>query len=120
MAGNTAILKHSPNVTGCALAIEKLLDDAGLPTDVFRSIVVAEADVNDITAALIDDDRVAAVSLTGSERAGAAVAASAGRYPVGLIAPHLCDRLPAGTVACRCIGAARWCDVMVGGLGEAR
>jgi succinate-semialdehyde dehydrogenase/glutarate-semialdehyde dehydrogenase len=79
MAGNTAILKHSPNVTGCALAIEKLFRDAGLPTDVFRSIVVAEADVNDVTAALIDDDRIAAVSLTGSERAGAAVAASAGR-----------------------------------------
>lgn len=46
MAGNTAILKHSPNVTGCALAIEKLFRAAGLPTDVFRSIVVAEADVN--------------------------------------------------------------------------
>jgi succinate-semialdehyde dehydrogenase / glutarate-semialdehyde dehydrogenase len=79
LAGNTAILKHSPNVTGCALAIQKVFGDAALAADVFRSIVVAEADVNDITAALIDDDRVAAVSLTGSERAGAAVAASAGR-----------------------------------------
>ena len=56
MAGNTAILKHSPNVTGCVLAIERLFGDAGLPTDVFRSIVVAEADVNDIIAALIDTE----------------------------------------------------------------
>ena len=42
LAGNTAILKHSPNVTGCALAIEQVFRDAGLPADVFRSIVVAE------------------------------------------------------------------------------
>ena len=58
LAGNTAILKHSPNVTGCALAIEKVFGDAGLAADVFRSIVVAEAGVNDIITALIDDDRV--------------------------------------------------------------
>ena len=45
LAGNTAILKHSPNVTGCALAIERVFRDAGLPEGVFRSIVVAEADV---------------------------------------------------------------------------
>src|SRR4029453_3377141 len=66
MAGNTAILKHSPNVTGCALAIETLFRAAGLPTAVFRSIAVPETDVNRVSAALIDDDRVAAVSLTGS------------------------------------------------------
>ena len=79
LAGNTAVLKHSPDVTGCALAIEQVMRDAGLPDDVFRSIVVAEADVPPVSAALIADDRITAVSLTGSERAGAAVAAAAGR-----------------------------------------
>jgi succinate-semialdehyde dehydrogenase/glutarate-semialdehyde dehydrogenase len=79
LAGNTAVLKHSPNVTGCALAIEQVFRDAGLPDDVFRSIVVAEDDVPEVSRALIEDDRIAAVSLTGSERAGAAVAAAAGR-----------------------------------------
>src|SRR5215207_2001763 len=79
LAGNTAILKHSPNVTGCALAVEQVFRDAGLPDDAFRSIVVAEADVPEVSRALIDDDRVAAVSLTGSEGAGAAVASAAGR-----------------------------------------
>jgi succinate-semialdehyde dehydrogenase/glutarate-semialdehyde dehydrogenase len=79
LAGNTAVLKHSPNVTGCALAIEQVFRDAGLPEDVFRSIVVAEADVPEVSRVLVEDDRIAAVSLTGSERAGAAVAAAAGR-----------------------------------------
>ncbi|WP_138759945.1 NAD-dependent succinate-semialdehyde dehydrogenase [Modestobacter altitudinis] len=79
LAGNTAVLKHSPNVTGCALAIERVLRDAGLPADVLRSVVVAEDDVPEVSRVLIEDDRVAAVSLTGSERAGAAVAAAAGR-----------------------------------------
>jgi succinate-semialdehyde dehydrogenase/glutarate-semialdehyde dehydrogenase len=79
LAGNTVVLKHSPNVTGCALAIEQVFRDAGLPDDVFRSIVVAEDDVPEVSRALIEDDRIAAVSLTGSERAGAAVAAAAGR-----------------------------------------
>jgi succinate-semialdehyde dehydrogenase/glutarate-semialdehyde dehydrogenase len=79
LAGNAAILKHSPNVTGCALAIEQVLRDAGVPENVFRSIVVAEEDVPTVSRALIEDDRIAAVSLTGSERAGSAVAAAAGR-----------------------------------------
>ena len=79
LAGNTAVLKHSPNVTGCALAIERVFGEAGVPEDAFRSIVVAEADVPEVSRVLVEDDRVAAVSLTGSERAGAAVAAAAGR-----------------------------------------
>jgi succinate-semialdehyde dehydrogenase/glutarate-semialdehyde dehydrogenase len=79
LAGNTAILKHSPNVTGSALAIEQVFREAGLPENVFRSIVVAEEDVPGVSQALIEDDRIAAVSLTGSERAGSAVAAAAGR-----------------------------------------
>ncbi|MGY1665652.1 NAD-dependent succinate-semialdehyde dehydrogenase [Geodermatophilus sp. SYSU D00696] len=79
LAGNTAILKHSPNVTGCALAVEQVFRDAGLPENAFRSIVVAEEDVPAVSQALLEDDRIAAVSLTGSERAGSAVAATAGR-----------------------------------------
>jgi succinate-semialdehyde dehydrogenase/glutarate-semialdehyde dehydrogenase len=77
-AGNAAVLKHSPNVTGCALEIERLLVDAGAPPGLFRTLVVAEADVPDITARIVADSRVAAVTLTGSERAGVAVASAAG------------------------------------------
>ena len=79
MAGNAGILKHSPNVTGVALDIEKVLTDAGLPEGVFRTIVVAEPDVPSTVDGLIQDDRIAAVTLTGSNRAGYHVAASAGR-----------------------------------------
>ncbi|MDA2989619.1 MAG: NAD-dependent succinate-semialdehyde dehydrogenase, partial [Actinomycetota bacterium] len=79
MAGNAAVLKHSPNVTGVSLAIEQLLVDAGLPEGVFRSLVIAESAVPDVVGQLIQDDRIAAVALTGSNRAGASVAMSAGR-----------------------------------------
>ncbi|MHB1474239.1 MAG: NAD-dependent succinate-semialdehyde dehydrogenase [Dermatophilaceae bacterium] len=79
LAGNTALLKHSPNVTGSALAIERVFRDAGLPEGVFRTIVIAETDVPETTADLVADDRIAAVSLTGSERAGSAIATVAGR-----------------------------------------
>lgn len=79
MAGNAGILKHSPNVTGVALAIEDILRDAGLPDGVFRTLVVAEPDVPETVDRLIRDDRIAAVTLTGSNRAGSHVAASAGR-----------------------------------------
>ena len=78
-AGNTALLKHSPNVTGCALAVERVLHEAGVPHDVFRTLVVAESDVPSVTETLLQDPRVAAVSLTGSERAGASVASTAGQ-----------------------------------------
>ncbi|HZM54074.1 MAG TPA: NAD-dependent succinate-semialdehyde dehydrogenase [Acidimicrobiales bacterium] len=78
-AGNAGILKHSPNVTGVALAIEQLLAKAGLPTGVFRTLVVAESDVPEAVDRLIQDDRIAAVTLTGSNKAGASVAMSAGR-----------------------------------------
>lgn len=74
MAGNAVILKHAPNVTGCALAIEEIVHDAGVPEGLFRTIV---ADV-DQTQSLISNPGIAAVTLTGSTRAGKAVASQAG------------------------------------------
>lgn len=73
-AGNTAILKHAPNVTGCALALEELFRAAGYPHNVFRALVV------DVPAmdSVIRDERIKAVTLTGSNRAGEAVASAAG------------------------------------------
>jgi succinate-semialdehyde dehydrogenase/glutarate-semialdehyde dehydrogenase len=79
MAGNGAVLKHSPNVSGCALAVEALLRDAGAPEGLFRTLLVEEPDVPAVTARLIEDPRIGAVTLTGSERAGASVGAAAGR-----------------------------------------
>jgi succinate-semialdehyde dehydrogenase / glutarate-semialdehyde dehydrogenase len=79
LAGNGALLKHSPNVPGCALAIEDLLARAGFPPGLFRSLLVGDAAVAETTGRLLADPRVAAATLTGSERAGAAVGAAAGR-----------------------------------------
>ena len=77
-AGNAALLKHSPDVTGSALAIEALFADAGAPAGLFRSLVVAAEDVAEVSRQVVEDPRVAAVTLTGSERAGSSVAAVAG------------------------------------------
>src|SRR6478735_7532220 len=81
-AGNAALLKHSPDVTGCALAIEALVADAaadaGAPAGLFRSLVVAPDDVAAVSRRVVEDPRVAAVTLTGSERAGSSIAAIAG------------------------------------------
>lgn len=79
LSGNTALLKHSPNVTGCALDIERVFRAAELPDGVFRSLVIAEDRVPTVVESLLSDSQIAAVSLTGSERAGANVAAVAGR-----------------------------------------
>lgn len=78
-SGNGILLKHSPNVTGSALAIQKLFADAGIPKNVLTTLVVAEEDVPPTIDGLINDDRIAAVTLTGSNRAGAAVGSAAGR-----------------------------------------
>jgi succinate-semialdehyde dehydrogenase / glutarate-semialdehyde dehydrogenase len=75
-AGNTVLLKHASNVPQCALAIERVFDDAGFPDGVFRSVLVGSSRIPD----LIADDRVHAVSLTGSDMAGRAVAARAGKH----------------------------------------
>lgn len=79
VAGNGALLKHSPNVTGCALALQGLLEKAGLPPGVFTSLVIDDDRVAEVTERIITDDRVAAVTLTGSNRAGEEVGALAGR-----------------------------------------
>lgn len=75
MAGNVGILKHASNVPQCALAIEKLFDDAGFPKGVFQTLLVGSSKVE----GLITDDRVKAATLTGSEYAGSQVAMHAGR-----------------------------------------
>jgi succinate-semialdehyde dehydrogenase/glutarate-semialdehyde dehydrogenase len=74
MAGNTGLLKHASNVTGCALAIEEIFTEAGLPDGYFSTLVIPGSRV----AEVIEHPRVAAVTLTGSESAGRAVAAKAG------------------------------------------
>lgn len=79
-AGNGILLKHSPNVTGCALALEQLCRDAGLPPHLVTTLVIAEPEVPAVTEGLMADPRIAAVTLTGSNRAGAAIGAAAGRH----------------------------------------
>lgn len=74
MAGNVGVLKHASNVAGCALAIEAVFQQAGLPEGAFSSLLIESERVG----AVIEDPRVRAVTLTGSEAAGRAVAATAG------------------------------------------
>jgi succinate-semialdehyde dehydrogenase/glutarate-semialdehyde dehydrogenase len=74
MAGNVALLRHASNVSGCALAIEELFRDAGVPLPVMQTLLI---DRNQV-AAVIEDARVKAVTLTGGVAAGKAVAAAAG------------------------------------------
>ncbi|GAA2330874.1 NAD-dependent succinate-semialdehyde dehydrogenase [Streptomyces violaceusniger] len=79
VAGNGILLKHASNVTGSALALQDLCVRAGLPEHLVTALLIADADVPGTTARLIEDDRIAAVTLTGSNRAGAAVGSAAGR-----------------------------------------
>ncbi len=74
MAGNTAVLKHASNVQGCAKAIEELFVKSGLPENVFTNLNIAGKQVK----AIIENPKIAAVTLTGSETAGREVAAIAG------------------------------------------
>jgi succinate-semialdehyde dehydrogenase/glutarate-semialdehyde dehydrogenase len=75
MSGNVMLLKHAPGVPQCALAFEKALREAGVPEGVYTNLFLS----NEQAGALIDDPRVNGIALTGSERAGEALASRAGK-----------------------------------------
>ncbi|WP_421656833.1 NAD-dependent succinate-semialdehyde dehydrogenase [Leptothermofonsia sp. ETS-13] len=75
MAGNGGLLKHASNVPQCALAIEEIFLQAGFPPGVFQTLLIGA----DRVAPLMADDRIKAATLTGSEPAGASLAAAAGK-----------------------------------------
>ncbi|MHB8337565.1 MAG: NAD-dependent succinate-semialdehyde dehydrogenase [Ignavibacteriaceae bacterium] len=74
MAGNACILKHSSNVTGCALAIEEIFREAGFPENIFRTLIVPSKRIKEI----IENKNIRAVTITGSVAAGKSVAGLAG------------------------------------------
>jgi len=74
VAGNTGVLKHASNVPQCALAIESVFNDAGFPEGVFRTLMISASQ----TGRVIEDSRIHAITLTGSEPAGRSVAGIAG------------------------------------------
>lgn len=74
MAGNGGLLKHASNVTGCALAIDSILVDAGFPDGLFRTLVLPSSRVDEV----LEHPSVVAATLTGSDPAGRAVAAKCG------------------------------------------
>lgn len=76
MAGNTMILKHAANTTRCALEIERLFHDVGAAEGIFGAVIARGETIDE----LVGDSRIAGVTLTGSERAGAAVAQAAGEH----------------------------------------
>lgn len=75
LAGNVGLLKHASNVQGCAALIEEMIVSAGAPAGLFQNLAIKSGKVD----ALIADPRIVAVTLTGSEGAGMAVAEAAGR-----------------------------------------
>ncbi len=75
MAGNVMLLKHASNVSGCALAIERIIIAAGAPVGLFQTLILPSSRIDK----LIDNPVVAAITLTGSTNAGSKVAKAAGR-----------------------------------------
>ena len=75
MAGNVVLLKHASNVPQCALQIETIFKESGFPQDVFQTLLVGSGQVS----AIIEDERIAAVTLTGSVAAGSSVAQVCGK-----------------------------------------
>ena len=75
MAGNVVMVKHASNVPQCALAFERLMEEAGAPAGAYTNLFISK----DQVAQVIDDPRIRGVALTGSEAAGAVVAARAGQ-----------------------------------------
>lgn len=76
MIGNTILIKHASNVPQCAIAIEQILIEAGAPQGLYTNLLLAK----ERTTALVADKRIRGVSLTGSEAAGASIAAEAGKH----------------------------------------
>ena len=76
MAGNTVVLKHSPNVFGCAEAMEQLFIEAGFPLHVFSNLIIPTT----ISENVIENSKIQGVTITGSQKAGSVVAAQAGKY----------------------------------------
>lgn len=117
MAGNTAVLKHAPNVPACADAIEQLFADAGFPEHVVTNVRVDNA----MAESLIRHPAVAAVTLTGSERAGIAVATAAasvlkksvlelgGSDPFIVLPDADVEAAAQAAVEARCINAGQSC-----------
>jgi succinate-semialdehyde dehydrogenase/glutarate-semialdehyde dehydrogenase len=75
MSGNVILLKHAPGVPQCALAFERILKEAGLPAGTYTNLFLS----NEQVSILIDDPRTRGIALTGSERAGEALASRAGK-----------------------------------------
>jgi len=78
MAGNGCLVKHAPNVTGCALAIEELFQKAGFPENLYRTLLISIEEQNARVGELINHPDVRAVTLTGSTGAGRKIAEKAG------------------------------------------
>jgi len=76
ISGNVTILKHAPNVPQCALAIQALFDEAGVPANIFKNYFLSSEDAGKVIA----DPRVHGISFTGSDATGSILAAQAGRH----------------------------------------